>query len=183
MARKALILVEGSVRGTGPQFVRAAQRLGLHPITLAADPAQYDYIATEGLEAIRVDTENLDALICECSRLRARYDIAGITSVREDVYITVGKLCGHFGLPGPNPVSIERCCDKFTQRQLLAQSGVPIPAYRLATNAREIETSAAEIGLPVILKPAVGLGSIGVRLCRTIDALAEQKNYLRGEKR
>ncbi|MER9677716.1 hypothetical protein NKJ17_33690, partial [Mesorhizobium sp. M0208] len=135
MARRALILIEGNTHGTGVLYVQAAQRLGLHPITLSADPAQYDYLAAEGIEAICVDTKNLDALIRECSQLRATYDIAGITTAREAVYATVGKLCRHFDLPGPNPESIERCCDKFTQRQLLAEAGVPIPAYRSAANA------------------------------------------------
>ncbi|TIX22913.1 acetyl-CoA carboxylase biotin carboxylase subunit family protein, partial [Mesorhizobium sp.] len=181
MTRRALILVEGS-RSNGPLYVEAAQRLCLHPITLAADPAKYGYLAAEALESIRVDTDNLDALIRACSHLRRTYNIAGITGFSnpdESVYATVGKLCRHFDLPGPNPVSIERCCDKFVQRQLLAEAGVPIPAYRLATNATEVESSAAEIGLPVVLKPAVGgIGSTGVRLCRSVNELAEHTTYL-----
>ncbi len=56
MARRALILVEGH-SANGLQYVQTAQHLGLHPITFSADPAQYDYIAAERLEAIRVDTE------------------------------------------------------------------------------------------------------------------------------
>ncbi|RVD09298.1 hypothetical protein EN749_32595, partial [Mesorhizobium sp. M7A.F.Ca.ET.027.02.1.1] len=126
MARKALVLLEGS-GGNGPLYVQAAQRLGLHPITLSADPTQYGYLAAERLEAVRVDTDNLDALIAECSRLGATYDIAGLTGFvtpDESVYATVGKLCRHFDLPGPNPASIERCCDKFVQRQFLAEAGV-----------------------------------------------------------
>ncbi|MER9914998.1 acetyl-CoA carboxylase biotin carboxylase subunit family protein [Mesorhizobium sp. M0050] len=181
MARRALILVEGT-RSNGLLYVKAAQRLGLHPITLSADPAQYDYLAPESVEAIQVDTTNFDALIRECSRLRATYAIAGITSANELVYATVGKLCRYFDLPGPNPASIERCCDKFTQRQLLAEGGVPIPAYRLAANTNEVERAVAEIGLPVVLKPAVGHGSIGVRLCRNADELAEHTTYLLGGK-
>ncbi|MER9832396.1 acetyl-CoA carboxylase biotin carboxylase subunit family protein [Mesorhizobium sp. M0134] len=180
MASRALILVEGSPRGMGLLFVQAAKRLGLHPITLSADPARYDYLAAESIETIRVDTDNLDALIHECSRLRANYDIAGITSAWHPVCATVGKLCRYFDLPGPNPASIERCCDKFTQRQVLAEAGVPIPAYRLATNAMDVESSAAEIGLPVVLKPAEGSGSVGVRLCRNVDELAEHTTYLFG---
>ncbi|BAB52616.1 ATP-grasp domain-containing protein [Mesorhizobium japonicum] len=180
MAKRALILVEGS--RTGLLYVQAAQRLGLSPITLSADPTQYDYIAAEGIEAIHVDTADLDALIGECSRLRATYEIAGITCAKESVYATVAKLCRHFDLPGPNPTSIERCCDKFTQRQLLAEAGVPVPSYRLAANAADIESYAAEIGLPVILKPAVGVGSSGVRLCRNGDELAEHTTYLLGGK-
>ncbi|MER8556956.1 acetyl-CoA carboxylase biotin carboxylase subunit family protein [Mesorhizobium sp. M0965] len=178
MATRALIMVEADPTGNGLLYVQAAQRLGLHPITLSADPAQYDYLAAEGLEAIRIDTDNLDAMIRECSLLGATYDIAGITSSLEAFYATIGKLCRHFGLPGPDPTSIERCCDKFTQRQLLADADVPIPAFRLAANAADVESCAAEIGLPVVLKPVVGAGSSGVRLCRNADEVAEHATYL-----
>ncbi|MER9350040.1 acetyl-CoA carboxylase biotin carboxylase subunit family protein [Mesorhizobium sp. M0227] len=182
MARKALILIEGTTTLNGLLYVQAAQRLGLHTITLATDPTRYDYVAAEGIEAVRVDTGNLDALIRECSRLRATYDIAGITSASELVYATVAKLCRNFEMPGPNPASIERCCDKFIQRQLLAEAGVPIPAYRVAANATEVESAAADIGLPVVVKPAVGSGSMGVRLCRNVDEVAEHTTYLFGGK-
>ncbi|BCM17727.1 ATP-grasp domain-containing protein [Mesorhizobium sp. J8] len=161
-------------------YVQAARRLGLHPIILSANPGQYDHLAAEAIEAIRVDTENLDALIAECSRLRTTYDISGITSAVESTYTTVGKLCRHFGLPGPNPGSIERCCNKFEQREFLAKAGVPVPSYRLAENAAEVESSAAEIGLPVVVKPAVGSGSVGVRLCCTADEIAQHLTYLLG---
>ncbi|MER9534166.1 acetyl-CoA carboxylase biotin carboxylase subunit family protein [Mesorhizobium sp. M0309] len=177
MAGRALILVEGT-RSNGLLYVKAAQRLGLFPITLSADPTRYDYLAAEGIETILVDTGNLNALIRESARLRVTYGIAGITSAEEVVYATVGKLCQHFDLPGPNPASIERCCDKFAQRQLLAQAGVPIPAYGLAANATEVESSAAKIGLPVVLKPAIGRGSSGVRLCRNAEEVAEHATFL-----
>ncbi|RWP24488.1 acetyl-CoA carboxylase biotin carboxylase subunit family protein [Mesorhizobium sp.] len=177
MARRALILLHGAA-SNGLLYVQAAQRLGLHPITLSADPAQHDCLAGESVEAMRADTNNLDALIRECSRLRAINAVAGITSADEKLYATVGKLCRHFDLPGPNPASIEQCCDKFTQRQLLAAAGVPIPAYRLAATATEVESAASNIGLPVILKPAMGAGSSGVRLCRDLGELAEHTSYL-----
>ncbi|RWQ45611.1 acetyl-CoA carboxylase biotin carboxylase subunit family protein [Mesorhizobium sp.] len=182
MPTKALILIEGH-RLNGPLHVQAAQHRGLHPITLAANPAQYHYLAAEGHEAIRVDTGNLDELIRECSQVRANYDIAGITGFAgddESIPASVGKLCQYFDLPGPNPASIELCCDKFVQRQLLAGAGISVPVYRVATNATEVETFAAEIGLPVILKPALGSGSIGVRLCRNADEVAEHTTFLLG---
>ncbi|MCA1409184.1 acetyl-CoA carboxylase biotin carboxylase subunit family protein [Ensifer sp. IC3342] len=181
MGRRVLIFVEGYQRGNGLLYAQAAQRLGLHPITLSTDPGQYSYLAEERLEAIRVDTHNLDTLIRECSRLAATYDIAGITgftTLDERTYATVGKLCRHFDLAGPDPAAIERCCDKFTQRHLLAEAGVPVPAYRVAANAKDVESATAEIGLPVILKPAEGHGCMGVRLCRNMDELAEHTAYL-----
>jgi len=180
MARKALVLVEGH-RSNGPLYIQAAERLGLHPITLSTDPNQYDYLASQRTETIRVDTNNLGAMIRECSQLRARYDIGGITGfsgLDESFYVTVAKLCRHFGLPGPNPASVEGCCDKFTQRQLLAESGIPMPIYRLAVSATEVNNAAAEIGLPAIVKPTVGSGSNGVRLCRNLDEVAEHAGDL-----
>jgi len=182
MPRRALILVEGH-RVNGLLYVQAARRLGLHPIALATDSTQYDYLAAESIEAIKVDTNNFDALMHVISRLRATYDIAGIIGMGglyESRHVTVAKLCRHFALPGPNPASIERCSDKFAQRQFLAQAGVPMPAYRLARNATDVERSAAEVGWPVILKPSEGSGSSGVRLCRDADELAEHTTYLLG---
>lgn len=76
MAPKAPILLEGSKMGTGQLYVQAAKRLGLQRIVLSADPAQYDYLATENIEAIRVDTNDLDALIREVSRRPMRLPIS-----------------------------------------------------------------------------------------------------------
>ncbi|MES0157846.1 acetyl-CoA carboxylase biotin carboxylase subunit family protein [Mesorhizobium sp. M0018] len=180
MLKRALILVEGH-NGIGLLYIKAAQRLGLHTITLSSDPTRYDYLAAEGVEAIRVDTNSLDGLIRASALLRATYDIAGITGFAgedESIYVTVGELCRHFDLPGPNPASIERCCNKFTQRELLADAGIPMPDYRLAVDESDVENAAAQIGLPVVLKPALGSGSIGVRLCCNVDELAEHASYL-----
>ncbi|TIL83341.1 MAG: ATP-grasp domain-containing protein [Mesorhizobium sp.] len=184
MLSKALILVEGD-RGNGPLCVQAAERLGLHPITLAVDPARYGYVASGSVEAITVDTANIDALIRECYGLRTRYHIAGITGfASEDVLVsaTVGKLCRHFGLPGPSPVSIEQCSDKFSQRQLLSEAGVSVPAYHVASNGMEAESFASEIGLPVVVKLALGSGSTHAKLCRNREELAGHTATLLGVK-
>lgn len=80
MQERALILIEGA--SNGPVCIQAARGLGLHPITLSADPAQYGYLSTESAKAIRVDTANIEALIGECSKPSSNYNIAGITSAQ-----------------------------------------------------------------------------------------------------
>ncbi|RUX86998.1 ATP-grasp domain-containing protein, partial [Mesorhizobium sp. M2A.F.Ca.ET.040.01.1.1] len=176
MFKRAIILLEGASNSL--LYNKAARSLGIHPITMSADPELFDYLAALGIEAVRVDNNDFDSLIQECIRLRSTYEIAGITSAQESVYAMVGQLCRYFDLPGPNAMAVERCCDKFVQRQLLAEAGLRVPAYRVAANATEVERSATEIGLPVILKPAIGIGSSGVRLCRTFDEIAEHTIYL-----
>ncbi|KAA3448420.1 hypothetical protein C7I87_22170 [Mesorhizobium sp. SARCC-RB16n] len=177
MATRALILLE-TTRSNGAFYVKAAQRLGLHPIMLSSDPDRYGISTTEDLTVVRVDTGNINDLILQCSQLRESYEVAGITSATESFYSTVGKLCRFFDLPGPNSASVEQCCDKLIQRKLLSEAGVPIPAYSMAANAAEVRSSAAEIGLPVILKPSVGSGGRGVRLCRDADEVSEHAAYL-----
>ncbi len=169
-------MVEGGAWGCSQLYVQAAQRLGLHPIILSAGATCDGYLVKDA-EAIRVDTSDLDSLIRECSRIRATYDIAGIVG-EAVVYVKVGELCRHFDLPGPNPAAVARCEDKFAQRQLLTEAGVPMPAYLLATSANRVKRYAAEIGLPVVLKPTVSGGSIGVRLCRDFDEVAAHTAYL-----
>ncbi|MER8511131.1 ATP-grasp domain-containing protein [Mesorhizobium sp. M0894] len=178
MARRALVMLEGA--SNSGRYVQVAKHLGLHPITMLTDPNQYDHLAAQGSDIIPIARDNLDSIIYQCSQLRLSYDIAGITSPQEEAYATVGNLCRYFNLPGPNPTSIERCCEKPTQRHLLAAAGIPIPAFRLAANAAEVENAAVEIGLPVVVKPAVGMGSSGVRLCRNIIELAEHAKSLLG---
>lgn len=177
MQERALILIEGA--SNGPLYIQAARGLGLHPITLSADPGQYGYLSTESAVAVRVDTTNLEALIGECSRVRAIYNIAGITSPRESAYAIVGKLCRYFDLPGPDPVAIERCYDKFSQRKLLAKAGIPGPAYRMAEDVEDVASAAAALGLPVVVKP-LWTGSCGPRLCRDAEEIAEHTAHLLG---
>lgn len=88
--------------GSGLPFVQAARHLRLDPVPLSAD-RRYDYLADHNFEVIQVDTDNLDALIRECSRLRTRYDIAGTTGPEEEIYAVVGKLCRYFNQLGPAP--------------------------------------------------------------------------------
>ncbi|OHV69776.1 hypothetical protein LCM4576_22365 [Mesorhizobium sp. LCM 4576] len=176
MPKRAIIFLEGA--SNSPLYCEAARRLDIHPITISGNLESFDYLTQFGIEAIRVDNNDFDSLIRECIRLRSIYEIAGITSAQESVYAMVGQLCRYFDLPGPNARAVERCCDKSVQRQVLAEAGLRVPAYRMAADATEIKRSAAEIGLPVILKPAIGIGSSGVRLCRTLDEIAEHTIYL-----
>ena len=178
MKRRALILIEGNFSGNGRMFVRVARRLGLVPIMLSRNPARYEYVAADKLEALVVDTKEVSSVIQACEGLQSNYEIAGVTCASEAYYWTVAVVCRHFALPGPNPEAVARCLNKLTQRQQLAKAGVPIPEFRAAADTAAATEFAAEIGLPVVLKPIVGNGSYGVKLCRTLEEVAEQTAFV-----
>ncbi|RUY02290.1 ATP-grasp domain-containing protein [Mesorhizobium sp. M2A.F.Ca.ET.040.01.1.1] len=177
MTRGALILLDASKKCNSSLYVYAARCLGLRPTILSAHSIGHEHLAAEGVEVVTVDTSNLEILIRECSRL---HDIVGISAAghTNDSYRMASKLCQHFRLPGPDTASIERCCDKLVQRQFLADAGVPVIACRMAADAKEVESAAEEIGLPVIVRPYAGIGSTGKKLCRTVHELAEHTTYL-----
>jgi argininosuccinate lyase len=108
----------------------------------------------------------------ELSRLvHARFaggaEVAGITSSSEYHVATAAELAARFGLPGPDAAAVRAARDKSHQRELLAAGGVPTPAFRVAASAPEAVWAAREIGLPVVVKPVGGSGSVGVRACAT----------------
>lgn len=175
MKRRALVLVEGST-GNGLLYVQAARRLGLYPVSLAVDPSRYDYLAAESVDAIQVDTNDLDALKRACSRLRATHDIAGIVcfSGRKG---TVAELCRHFGLGVPDSESTQDGSDEFRQQGMLAPAGLPMLADPLVGNPTELQSAAVEICLPVVVKPVSGSGA---ELYRIVDEIAEHTSNVTG---
>ncbi|TCO55662.1 ATP-grasp domain-containing protein [Actinocrispum wychmicini] len=68
------------------------------------------------------------------------------------------------GLPA-NPVqAINAMRDKYEQRKLLAAAGVPVPRYARVRTGTELKEACRRVGLPAILKPVTGAGSLATYL-------------------
>jgi biotin carboxylase len=159
------VLVESNTTGTGPRFAAAAANLGLRPVLLTSDPARYPWVEQNDVATETVDTQDRDALLAACRRLAGGECVAGIWSSSEYFIATAADLARELGLPGPDPEAVASCRDKGIQRALLAAAGVAQPRFRLAGSAAEAVAAAADLGLPVVVKPVFGTGSLGVRLC------------------
>jgi 5-(carboxyamino)imidazole ribonucleotide synthase len=77
--------------------------------------------------------------------------------------------------PGPAAVAIIQ--DKADQKERLRASGIPVPRFAVADTARDVETLAADLGWPVVVKARrLGYDGRGNALCRgpedVPDALA-----------
>src|SRR5207237_1315667 len=91
--------------------------------------------------------------------------LAGVVTSSEYFVAVTARAATRLGLPGADPGAVERCRDKRCQRAALAGSGVAVPAHFPAATPEEAVTAALSIGFPVVVKPADGTGSRGVRLC------------------
>ena len=158
-----LVLVESNTTGSGRLFCRAARRLGLLPVLFARDPGRYPYVRQDGVAARVLDTGDPAAVLAGCAALPG--PVRGVTSSSEYSVATAAEVAGRLGLPHPDPDAVRGCRDKPTQRARLRAAGLPGPAAAAAATPDDAVAVAVDIGLPVVVKPVAGSGSLGVRRC------------------
>lgn len=157
----------------GRTLAREAIRQGVRPVLLTATPQRYSYLAEDGYDAIKVDTTDPTALLKQCRALAEEGGLAGITSGYEPFLPTAALLAQQLGCAGAAPQAVATCANKEATRIALARASVGAPAHRPVTSTEEALLAAQELGLPVVLKPIKSGGSIGVKLCRSLDEVAE----------
>lgn len=173
-----LVFIESNTSGTGRLFAGLAHELGFRPVLLTSDSARYKYAAEDGLKVIEVDTQVNDALLETCRKLACESELAGVTSSSEYFIETAATVASELGLPGPNPAAIRSCRDKHAQRVRLKEAGVGTPAFSAVSSKKAAVEAARRIGLPVVVKPVSGSGSVGVKLCYGVDEVAAHAGVL-----
>ncbi|WP_172746126.1 ATP-grasp domain-containing protein [Neorhizobium sp. T7_12] len=163
MPDRRLVFLESST--SGHLFFRAARRQGLRPILVTSGHDRYRNLEGEAVDTVIADTADIWAMARVCDELQAQVPIAGILSTSGAYAAMAARLCHRFGLPGADGQAIESCQNKFLQRGTFKNAGLLTPAYELVDNIPSAVEAASRIGFPVIVKPVVGSGSTGVRLC------------------
>lgn len=178
MNGRLLLLIESNTTGTGRQFAQRAAAAGIEPVLLSADPGRYPYAAEDGLRTVTVDTADPAALWSAVRELAEAAEIAGVLSSSEYFVATAAEVAARLGLPGPAADAVRACRNKTAQRRLLAGAGVPVPGFTEVGEVAEAVDAAARLGLPVVVKPVQGSGSVGVRLCASLGEVADHAGAL-----
>ncbi len=165
MTDRWIALVESNTTGSGRLFCARAREMGLRPVLLSRDASRYPYVAADAIDTRLVDTTDIAAVEAACVALGP--EVHGVTSSSEYSIATAAAVARRLGLPHPDPDAVRACRDKHTQRRVLHDAGMPGPRFAAAPTPDAAVTIAAEIGLPVVVKPVMGSGSVGVRLCTT----------------
>jgi biotin carboxylase len=167
-----MVFVESNTTGSGRLFAQRARDLGLVPLLLSADASRYPYVDELGILVHTCDTSPASVVVACCRSLDRRHRVAGVTSSSELFVATAAAAARALGLPGEDPATLAAARDKSFQRERFAAHGVDSPGFRLARSAPEAVRAAAELGLPVVVKPVSRSGSIGVRRCDTAHEVA-----------
>ncbi|HEX8088077.1 MAG TPA: ATP-grasp domain-containing protein [Blastocatellia bacterium] len=164
-----LAFIESNTSGTGRLFARIAAREGFRPVLLAEDAARYRYAYEDGLTVIRVNTQDVQDTLAACRSLASDGGLAGVTSSSEYFIEMAGKVARRLNLFGPRPEAVRACRDKLSQRICLQRAGIGVPRFIPADSPDAAIEAAEALGLPVVLKPVSGSGSVGVKMCERLD--------------
>jgi carbamoyl-phosphate synthase large subunit len=118
--------------------------------------------ADEGFPAAMRDIVQREGV--DCVLPQSSFDLAGLASHRDELPVPVLVS---------RPETIRRSNDKAETYALLHRLGIPAPAFRRVSGAREVDAAARELGYPerpVCFKPVFSSGSRGFRvLDPTVD--------------
>ncbi|WP_405616644.1 ATP-grasp domain-containing protein [Streptomyces sp. NBC_01508] len=98
--------------------------------------------------------------------------VLAVGGLSETTQYLAAAVAQELGLPYASRRTIELSRDKYEMRRVLRARGLDGTESRVVSDARGIETFAAEYGYPIVLKPRDGQGKMGFSLLRDAGAVA-----------
>ena len=148
------------------RITRTAQRLGITAVAPTADGPDALDLLDIGAVVVAAKAANADAIH------------PGFGFLAENADFAQAVIDAGIRWVGPRPTAIRAMGDKGAARRLATELGIPVvPGYDGEDQSDAgLETAAAAIGYPVLVKPAAGGGGKGMRVVaapeRLLDALA-----------
>ncbi|MGZ4840173.1 MAG: ATP-grasp domain-containing protein [Candidatus Angelobacter sp.] len=178
MKNSFIVFIESNTSGTGRLFVKAARECGYSPVMLVEKPERYSFLERDSVSYRRCNTSSNAEIEEALQSLEREAPLSGIFSSSEYFVETAASFAAKYGLPGENPSALRACRNKWVQRQHLQRAGLLTPRFERINSVQQALNALAEIPLPVIVKPIMGSGSVGVRLCYNADEVTEHVSAL-----
>ena len=107
--------------------------------------------------------------VTELARVEA---VDGVMATNDLGVRSAAAATSALGLPGADPETADRSCDKGLMRERWAHHGLPQPMFRIVHTRHQAEAALAELGTPAVVKPAdSGGGGRGVSVVRRAEEL------------
>ena len=178
MLRPYVVFIESNTSGTGQLFFAAARDLNFEPILLAKDPQKYAFLADTEIGVIDCDTSDLGNLLSVCAQLASLRPVAGIMTSSEYFVEMVARLTQKLSFSGPSLTAVSMCRNKGALRRALQSAGLETLRFSEIAHVDNVRQAVQQIGLPVVVKPIAGSGSISVRLCLNEAEAEEQVTHI-----
>jgi carbamoyl-phosphate synthase large subunit len=160
---------------SGTQACKALRELGYeivlvnsNPATIMTDPGMADvtYIEPLNLQRMKeiVEKERPDALLP---------NLGGQTGLNLTSELARSGILNQYGVKiiGVDIDAIERGEDRLAFKETMKRLGIEMPRSNIAFSVEEAEKIAAELGYPVVIRPAYTLGGTGGGLVYNVEEL------------
>ncbi len=160
---------------SGTQACKALRELGYeiilvnsNPATIMTDPGMADvtYIEPLNLQRMKeiVEKERPDALLP---------NLGGQTGLNLSSELARAGILDQLGVKiiGVDIDAIERGEDRLAFKETMKRLGIEMPRSKIALSVEEAEGIAAELGYPVVIRPAYTLGGTGGGLVYNVEEL------------
>lgn len=114
-----------------------------------------------------IDAFNDEQVLAGARYFCERHAIDGLFSFTEYGLLPAASAAKTLALPGINPQTTELCRNKWKLREKLAQTPLHVP-FVMFDNEQTLTQFAEEHGFPLVLKDPCGVGSINVKICRSL---------------
>ena len=160
---------------SGTQACKALRELGYeivlvnsNPATIMTDPGMADvtYIEPLNLQRMKeiVEKERPDAILP---------NLGGQTGLNLSSELARAGILDQYGVKiiGVDIDAIERGEDRLAFKETMKRLGIEMPMSKIAFSVEEAEEIAAELGYPVVIRPAYTLGGTGGGLVYNVEEL------------
>lgn len=110
------------------------------------------------------DTTDPESIIAAAEQFAAQFGAKPLAVVpTNDFTVTSSALvAAHFGLAHNSMRTVELCRDKLSMKKAFAEAGIPTPKFGGFTDYDELRELARDFTFPVVVKPRMMAGSLGV---------------------
>lgn len=155
--RIMLLTTARSYRGSA--FLQAAERLGIEVVQVVdMSPALADFWHCP----LGVNFNDTEAAVQAMLEFHARQPVQAILGIDDSGSLLAARASERLGLPYNSPMAALAARDKYVMRTLMAQGGVPCPAFRRFTTDDDPAVVATQVDYPCVVKPLNLNGSRGV---------------------
>ncbi|MFE4174842.1 acetyl/propionyl/methylcrotonyl-CoA carboxylase subunit alpha [Streptomyces sp. NPDC056909] len=174
------------------RVIRTLRTLGVRSVAVFSDADADARHVREADTAVRIGPAAASESYLSVDRLLAAAALTGAQAVHPGYGFLAeneafARACADAGLVfiGPPASAIELMGDKIRAKETVRAAGVPVVPGSSGSGLTDAElaAAAAEIGMPVLLKPSAGGGGKGMRLVRAESLLAEEIAAARREAR
>jgi biotin carboxylase len=119
------------------------------------------------------DATALEGWVAAAQAVAAQWPVDRVASFAEIDQDRAAAIAAALGLPFHTAETVLRVHDKNAMRRCLTRAGLEELPHRIVGDVAEVEGFAAEVGLPLVLKPNRGRASAGIAVVRNADEISD----------